>query len=114
MAKASFKLSIYQNNVVLLSFTGSLDAMIINKAINECIDKDLVNVAVNLDQVLYTNSSFLATFIGLNTTIEKKSGRIVFIQPPKDILIVMTLMGFKEYFEFYSTKNNALGSLINQ
>ena len=114
MAKSSFKLSRYQNNVALLTFSGSLDAMIISKAVNDCIDKNLINIVVNLDQVLYTSSAFLSTFIGLNSMLEKNSGRIVFIQPPKNIFIVMTLMGFKEYFEYYTTKNHALSSLISQ
>ena len=47
MAKASFKLSIYENNVALLTFVGSLDAMIINKAMNDCIDKKCVNILFN-------------------------------------------------------------------
>ena len=112
MAKASFKLAIYPNNVALLTFAGSLDAMIINKAVNDCIDKNLVNIVVHLDNVMYTNSAFLSTFIAFNSMLEKRAGRIAFVQPPKNILIVMTLMGFKDYFEFYRTKKDALSSMI--
>ena len=112
MAKASFKLSIYPNNVAMLSFVGTLDGMIINKAINDCIDKKCVHIIVNLDSVAYTNSMFLSSFIGLKTTVEKKSGCIVFTKPPKNILIILTLIGFKDYFMFYESKQQALKALV--
>ena len=114
MAKASFKLSIYPKNVALVCFVGTLDSMIINKAFNDCIDKKCVNIVVDLRQVIYSNSMFLSSFIGLQTGIAKKSGSIVFIMPPQNIMIIMTLMGLKDYFTIYDTKQQALVALVSR
>ncbi len=112
MAKSSYKIGIYPSNVASIKYIGSLDPIIVQRAVEECQKRNCIFLVIDLSEVTYASSAAVGAFIGLRTTVTNKGGMIVFTTPVPQVQIVLDMMGFGEIFKFYDNADEALKQLI--
>ena len=80
------------------------DSIVLKSYINTLIEKNQVNVAINLSEVTYLDSGALNVLIYTHNTLKKISGNLALIEPNEYVKDVLEVVGFDKLVKIYSTE----------
>ncbi|MGE3852318.1 MAG: STAS domain-containing protein [Planctomycetota bacterium] len=110
---SSYKIAIYPQNVATIAFCGALEGSVVQKAVEECLNRQCYSVVIDLADVSHAPSNAIATFISLKAAFDARGGRMLFLEIDGTVKIVLDMMGFGEVFRFAPDLNTALVELID-
>ena len=110
---SSYKIAIYPQGVASIAFSGALEGTVVQRAVEECLNRQCYSVVIDLTDVSHAPSNALATFVSLKAAFDQRSGRMVFLEIEGTVKIVLDMMGFVEVFRFYPDLDTALLQLID-
>ncbi len=114
MARSSFRVQLYPHNVAAIRFKGSIDDMLVVRAVEECLNRECHWLVLDFAEATHANSTAISRLLQQKETVQNKGGRITFVEPSGNISIVFDMMGLREVFTVYNTIEDALRDLINQ
>ncbi len=80
------------------------DSVNLKVFIKELIDKNILNVAINLSNVTYLDSGALNVLIYSYNTLIKNKGTLVLIHPNEYVRDVCEVVGLNKIVKIYSTE----------
>ncbi|MBN2038280.1 MAG: STAS domain-containing protein [Chitinispirillaceae bacterium] len=80
------------------------DSIILKSYINTMIEKNHVNIAINLSEVTYLDSGALNVLIYSHNTLAKKGGRLVLIEPNEYVRDVLEVVGLNKLVTIYASQ----------
>ncbi|MCB0515226.1 MAG: STAS domain-containing protein [Chitinophagales bacterium] len=99
------------NGVYTLFLEGEVDAsssIVLDKAIQEALDKQQFNLLVNCHQLRYISSAGLGVFLAYFDNISKQKGKLVFSNMKPSIYETFRLLGLSQIFTIENTTDEAL------
>lgn len=102
------KLSVYPNGIVCMTLSGKVTGEIIDKGFAEISKRGLNHVILNLVECETLKDNALSTIKDHSQAIKDIQGEIVFIEPKKQIKLLLKMMGIDSTHRFYNTVNDAL------
>lgn len=80
------------------------DSIVLKSYINTLMEKDTVNIAIDLSEVTYLDSGALNVLIYSQNTLGKKGGHLVLIKPNEYVKDVLEVVGLNKLVKIYSTQ----------
>lgn len=87
---------------------GETDGIELADIVNDKINNNIVNGAIDLSGVRYMNSTGIGVLITLLTKFKSKNGNLVLISPSEQIQKLLTITKLVSVFTIVSTKEEAL------
>ncbi|MBN2030656.1 STAS domain-containing protein [bacterium] len=97
--------------VSIIYLNGYLDAHTapdFEKALQELVDQERVNIVVNLSELTYISSAGLGVFMGFIENIRDKGGDIKLAEPTEKVYRVFDLLGFPVLYEVFKKEEEAI------
>ncbi len=97
--------------VSIVYLKGYLDAHTapdFEKALQELVDQERVNIVVNLSELTYISSAGLGVFMGFIENIRDKGGDIKLAEPTDKVYRVFDLLGFPVLYEVFQKEDEAI------
>lgn len=98
-------------NVSVINLKGYLDAHTapdFEKALQDLVDQERVQIVVNLSELNYISSAGLGVFMGFIEEIRKKKGDIKIAEPSEKVYRVFDLLGFPVLYEIFPSESEAV------
>lgn len=80
------------------------DSIVLKSYINTLLEKDLVNIALNLSEVTYLDSGALNVLIYSHNMLKKRDGNLVLIEPNEYVKDVLEVVGLDKLVRIYPTE----------
>jgi anti-anti-sigma factor len=80
------------------------DSIVLKSHINTLVEKNHLNVALNLSKVTYLDSGALNVIIYCHNTLKKLNGKLVLIEPNEYVQDVLDVVGLTKVVPIYSTE----------
>jgi anti-sigma B factor antagonist len=80
------------------------DSIVLKSYVNTLIEKNQVNIALNLSEVTYLDSGALNVLIYSHNTLRKKGGTLALIEPNEYVKDVLEVVGLDKLVRIYATK----------
>ena len=100
------------NNVLFLKIEGDMlgetDGIELADIVNDRINNNIVNGAIDLSGVRYMNSTGIGVMITLLTKFKSKGGTLVLISPSEQIQKLLTITKGNAVFTIVGTQEEAL------
>lgn len=100
-----------KDDIVKIKIDGFLDAhtaSAFEDLLKELIDDNIIKMVVDLEELDYISSTGLGVFMGYIETIREKDGDIKFINVPKKIYKIFSVLGFSTIYEIYDNVDKAV------
>jgi len=97
--------------VSVVHLKGYLDAHTapdFEKALQDLVDQERVQIVVNLAELNYISSAGLGVFMGFIEEIRKKKGDIKIAEPSEKVYRVFDLLGFPVLYEIFPSESEAV------
>lgn len=82
------------------------DSIVLKSYINTLLDKDKINIALNLAKVTYLDSGALNVLIYTHNSLRKKEGKLVLIEPNEYVRDVLEVVGLDKLVKIYSKEED--------
>lgn len=109
---ATFNTSVRElGKASIIDISGDLDAhtsIVLERAIQDLIDKGRTNIIVNFSKLNYISSAGLGVFMSFIDEVRSKGGDIKFSNMPEKIFQVFDLLGFPLLYEIYDDEHKAI------
>jgi anti-sigma B factor antagonist len=79
------------------------DSIVLKSYINTLIEKECLNIAINLSEVTYLDSGALNVLIYSHNTLSKKGGQLVLFEPSEYVRDVLDVVGLNKLVKVYAT-----------
>ncbi len=109
---SSYKVSIYPQEVALISFAGVLDSTVMSRAFNDCYQRNCYSLIIDMANTDQAPNSALEIFPKMAKTALKEGGRLVFVRVDGPVQIILDMMGIPEKFRFYDSQSVAVKDVI--
>jgi anti-sigma B factor antagonist len=100
------------NNVLFLKLEGDMlgetDGMELLDIVNNHINQNIVNAAIDLFGVRYMNSTGIGVLITLLTKFKSNNGALVLVNPSEQIQKLLTITKLNSVFTIVGTKEEAI------
>jgi anti-anti-sigma factor len=97
-----------RNKFRIIDISGKIDrlkdSIVLKSQINTLIEKNHLNVALNLSKVTYLDSGALNVIIYCHNTLKKLNGKLVLIEPNEYVQDVLDVVGLTKVVSIYSTE----------
>ena len=97
-----------KNNFQIIDIVGKIDrlkdSIVLKSFINTLLEKDQINIALNLSQVTYLDSGALNVLIYSHNTLRKRGGKLILIEPNEYVRDVLDIVGLNKLVKIYSTE----------
>jgi len=97
-----------QNGFQVVQLVGKIDrlkdSIVLKSYVNTLIEKNALNIALNLSEVTYLDSGALNVLIYSHNTLKKKGGTLVLIEPNEYVKDVLEVVGLDKLVRIYATK----------
>lgn len=80
------------------------DSIVLKSYINTLLEKETLNIAMNLAQVTYLDSGALNVLIYSHNTLRKRGGNLVLIEPNEYVKDVLEVVGLNRLVKIFSTE----------
>ena len=114
MSRSSFKVQLYPHQVAAIRFKGSIDDMLVARAVDECLNRDSTWLMIDFSETIHANSTAISRLLQQKDVVQNKGGRIAFVEPTGNVGIVFDMMGLREVFTVYANLEDGLRDLIAQ
>jgi anti-anti-sigma factor len=80
------------------------DSIVLKSYVNTLLEKNVLNIALNLAQVTYLDSGALNVLIYCHNTLRKKGGSLVLIEPNEYVRDVLEVVGLNKLVKIFTTE----------
>ncbi len=101
------------NKIVILHVEGNLigaNNNILNDTLTKLIDKEEVNILINMNSVLQIDSYALGVLTASGNTIKEKDGLLKFAELQTFVQTLFNMMRMNDIFEIFDTVDEAVKS----
>ncbi len=110
MAKFGIGMQTLGENAVLVTVEGFLDAYSFEefeKQMDEILESDKSNVAVDMSRLEYISSAGAGVLISAMSRTREKGGKLVLVNPSAEVAEVLSLLGITQLVETVSSVEEA-------
>ncbi|MEW6026790.1 MAG: anti-sigma factor antagonist [Planctomycetota bacterium] len=103
-----------RDNVMAVSVKGTLDYLIgeeLQKTIQGFIDRGICKFVVDLADVDRISSEGIGIFTGFISTVQRRQGNIILVQPNNQVRTALNLFGLQEFFQIADDLSSGLKTL---
>src|SRR5271169_4142106 len=97
-----------QNGFQIVELVGKIDrlkdSIVLKSYVNTLVEKNQLNIALNLSEVTYLDSGALNVLIYSHNTLKKRDGILVIIEPNEYVKDVLDVVGLNKLVKIYSTE----------
>ncbi len=114
MAELELDIVSKDNGIAVIRLEGFLDAHTFEKLDNvlqDLLEENVVNIAVNLSDVEYISSAGAGVFIGAMAQAQEVDGNIILVNPTENVHEVFDLLGVSQIFTILDTDEAAVMAL---
>ncbi|TYB31624.1 MAG: STAS domain-containing protein [Candidatus Mcinerneyibacterium aminivorans] len=100
-----------EEDIIKINLKGFLDAHTASDfedLLTKLIDDGNIKFLVDLNELDYISSTGLGVFMGYIEQIRDKGGDIKFVNVPKNIYKIFSVLGFSTIYEIYDKKDKAV------
>jgi anti-sigma B factor antagonist len=80
------------------------DSIVLKSHVNALLDKNHLNIALDLSKVTYLDSGALNVLIYAHNSLKKKNGLLVLIQPNEYVRDVLEVVGLDKLVKIHATE----------
>ncbi len=102
-----------KNDIIKISLKGFLDAHTASDfedLLSKLIDEGNIKFLIDLEDLDYISSTGLGVFMGYIEQIREEGGDIKFINVPKNIYKIFSVLGFSTIYEIYDDNESAVNN----
>lgn len=89
------------------------DSIVLKSHVNTLIEKNRLNVALNLSKVTYLDSGALNVIIYCHNTLKKMGGKLVLIEPNEYVKDVLDVVGLTKVVSIFTTEEEFEHDTVN-
>jgi anti-sigma B factor antagonist len=97
-----------ENGFQIVDLVGKIDrlkdSIVLKSYVNTLVEKNTLNIALNLSEVTYLDSGALNVLIYSHNTLKKAGGTLVLIEPNEYVKDVLEVVGLDKLVRIYATK----------
>ncbi len=100
-----------RDGIIIMDIQGEIDlynAPEIKENVQKLIEKQKINIIINLEKVSYIDSSGIGSLISALSSLKKYHGNMKLVNLLSSVKKVFELTKLTNFFEIYKTENEAL------
>lgn len=101
-----------ENSILIITLEGSIDSKTASEVQQKILEASVnsVNVIIDLTKVDFVSSAGLRVLLMVYRQIKAKNGKVILVGVSEEIMEVMSMTGFINFFEIVDTVTNAMDS----
>lgn len=101
-----------ENSILIITIEGSIDSKTASEVQQKILEAtvDCDNVIIDFTKVDFVSSAGLRVLLMVYRQLKVKNGKVILVGVSEEIMEVMSMTGFINFFEIIDTVKNALDS----